>query len=59
MVGLMAVQRSPPPPGPTNFSASSRPALRAMPPLGPPGKGAIRRHGRLGGVLGHYRREAA
>jgi putative transposase len=28
-------------------------------PLGQPGKGAIRRHERLGGVLGHYRREAA
>jgi hypothetical protein len=28
-------------------------------PLGQPGKGAIRRHERLGGILGHYRREAA
>jgi len=28
-------------------------------PFGQPGKGAIRRHERLGGVLGHYRREAA
>ena len=28
-------------------------------PLGQPGKGAIRRHERLGGVLGHYRRDAA
>jgi putative transposase len=28
-------------------------------PLGQSGKGAIRRHERLGGVLGHYRREAA
>jgi hypothetical protein len=28
-------------------------------PLGQPGKGAIRRHERLGGVLTHYRREAA
>ena len=28
-------------------------------PLGQPGKGAIRRHERLGGVLSHYRREAA
>ena len=28
-------------------------------PLGQPGKGAIRRHERLGGVLRHYRRDAA
>ena len=28
-------------------------------PLGQPGKGAIRRHERLGGVPGHYRRDAA
>jgi putative transposase len=28
-------------------------------PLGQSGKGAIRRHERLGGVLGNYRREAA
>ena len=28
-------------------------------PLGQPGKGAIRRHERLGGLLNHYRREAA
>jgi transposase InsO family protein len=28
-------------------------------PLGQTGKGAVRRHERLGGVLGHYRREAA
>jgi hypothetical protein len=28
-------------------------------PFGQPGKGAIRRHERLGGVLGHYRRAAA
>jgi hypothetical protein len=28
-------------------------------PLGQTSKGAIRRHERLGGVLGHYRREAA
>jgi thiol-disulfide isomerase/thioredoxin len=32
---------------------------RAPLPLGQPGKGAIRRHERLGGVLGHYRRDAA
>jgi transposase InsO family protein len=28
-------------------------------PLGQSGKGVIRRHERLGGVLGNYRREAA
>ena len=28
-------------------------------PLGQPGKGALRRHERLGGVLRHYRRDAA
>jgi putative transposase len=43
----------------TKASTTSSRCRSGNPALGQPGKGAIRRHERFGGVLIHYRREAA